>query len=278
MIFGVTAFSAAAFSAMSLAEAPGPASSVSFNEASARENFGLLVEQVAGWRDIPARQWPTAAIPLRQGLTRQASAAAESTRELRIAGHVKGDSVGDARAKLDALALALEHDPVRLRFPDNLTRYVNAQLTRGVTTPAGPQFIQRILPVELLFTAFDPYFYDQDVTVIVLSAAAMRLGLGTAPSRPVLTVRGPATNPVITLRDANGATLQTLGLTITLVAGDTLVVDCDALTIKLNSVTSRIDALTSGDFLTMDPVSAGQQPTLALSSGTGEATYRRAWR
>lgn len=278
MIFGVAAFGTAAFSAISMAEIVAPVPSVSFGGWNARENFGLLVEQATGWRDVPARQWPTAAIPLRQGLTRQAAAAAESTRELRIAGHVKGDTVVDARAKLDALALALERDPVLLRFPDNPTRYVSAQLTRGVTTPAGPQFIQRILPVELMFTAFDPYFYDDYPSLIALSTGGTRLSLGTAPSRPVITIRGPATNPLATFRDSNGVTIQTLGLTITLIASDTLVVDCDALTIRLNGVTSRIDALTSGDFLTMDPVLAGQQPTLALSSGTGEATYRRAWR
>lgn len=261
-----------------MAEKVAPVPSVSFDGWNARESFGLLVEQAAGWRDVPARQWPTAAIPLRQGLTRQASASAEGVREIRIAGHVKGNTVADARAKLDALALALERDPVRLRFPDHPTRYVSVQLTRGVTTPASPQFIQRILPVELLFTAFDPYFYDDYPTLIALRATATRLVLGTAPSRPVITIRGPATNPVVTFRNSNGATVQTFSLTITLISGDTLVVDCDALTIRLNGATSRMDALTSGDFLTMDPVLAGQLPTLTLSSGTGEATYRRAWR
>lgn len=108
-----------------------------------------------------------------------------------------------------------------------------------------------------------------------------RLPLGTGPIRPVVTITDASTNPVITLYNSAGVPVASMALTITTVAGDTLVIDMGAKTIKKNGV-SAIGSLTTGDFFSIDPIDqanfGGAGPAINTSSGALSVSYYRSWR
>lgn len=114
----------------------------------------------------------------------------------------------------------------------------------------------------------------------LISESLNAVPLGTGPVRPLLRIDGAAVNPTIALVDANGTTVGSITLTVTTIAGDVLLIDCNTKTITLNGA-PRLDILTSGDFFTIDPIDgnfAGTGPRITTSSGALSFSYRRTWR
>lgn len=250
----------------------------------ARKDLGLLVDRLAGWTTSPWRSWSRLEIPGRPGALKAVSEAREEILELRITGAVEGSSVSDARAKLDAIKALLTAAPIRVITPDAVTRFVLADLGQVTPDPYGPSFRQRKLPIEIVLTAHDPYRYDL-VDTAGSGGAVVRIAcpLGTGLVRPLLTIAGPATNPVLTLRDWAGTSvaLMTFGAT-TLVAGDNLVIDCSAGSIAKNG-SALMSALTAGDFFRLDPLAIADRdkarwPTVETNAGTLTVRYQRTWR
>jgi hypothetical protein len=115
----------------------------------------------------------------------------------------------------------------------------------------------------------------------------------TAETRPVILVHGGGaalTNPVVTMRNAGGDSVQSVGFTVSLGANDALRIDCARGLVSKIASGVVSDALaagywTSGDFaLVFRPLvdgnpEAGAYPSLELSasSGTpvGRVTYTR---
>lgn len=242
--------------------------------------FGFVLTESPSWIDLPPRMTPSQAVINRQGAIITAPSI-ESARKVTLNGFVTSVSVAATRANLDALKIALTAAAgVQLIFQDNSTRYITCTLDNFAVLWAGPALIERRLRVSISMTAFDPYFYDTTVTSI---ASGNSWPLGTAITRPVITITGASTNPVITLLNKSGAVMNTMGLTITTIAGDSLVMDHDARTIKKNG-TSIISSLTSGDFFAVDPSDSANYgtpgPSIASSGVTGTllTTYRKTWR
>jgi phage-related protein len=248
--------------------------------------LGFVLTAAPGWRDAPPRSTPSVVRPGRAGAYRSA-ATQENARKVTLQGVVRGASAALARATIDAIrALLIATQPATLTFPDDATRFVSGYLDQFVTDIGnGPSMIATALGARLDFSLLDPYAYDVTPQTLVNGA---RAPLGTAPSFPVFTITGAAINPSLALYRYDGTILATMGLTLTCVAGDVLVIDMDRKTIMKNGV-SVLSALTTGDFIVMDPalaqnglgVSAGDQPYLlgaTGSTGTGSYTYRRAWR
>jgi Phage tail protein len=96
---------------------------------------------------------------------------------------------------------------------------------------------------------------------------------GTFESRPVLTITGPIDNPTI----SNLTTGQSFTLAITLIGGDSLVIDMRAKTVVLNGTASRRGNATVANWWTIIPgnnsiqfsantVQVGSQLTVAFAS------------
>jgi hypothetical protein len=193
----------------------------------------------------------------------------------------------EAFRNLEALCAGL----VRLRFADAPDQYVEGVLVRAPKRAASPH--HRVpwwtaaapdMMVTLEFVCPTPAYFAVAETVVALSATPAALPLGTLPSGGVVDI-GPCTNPVLTYRDAASTTKATMGFTLTVATGDLLRVDLTEMRVtrRIAGVWSAAQALhTSGAWFYPSPLDGNYAlnvwPTLALSSGAGTYTYRRAWR
>lgn len=244
--------------------------------------YGFRASRPAGWADAPPRTIQTTPLLNRAGAT-ALQRPQEQPRKLTIAGSIIGSSVSDRLAKADALKAALSSaSGVQLVFPDMPNRYLTVFLdTFTVNATVGAVFAERTVFVDIGLTAYDPYFYDSTLTTVASGAS---IALGTAPSRPVITVAGASSfslNFYIVDTPA-GNDLRDLALTGSTIAGDTLVIDCDAMTITKNGV-NALASLVGGDFFVLDPALAIFQASPAprfYANGNTNATmtYRKAWR
>lgn len=249
-----------------------------FNDVAASA-YGLVIGTVTGWLDSPAVSVPTAIIPGRAGAT-VSGTAREQTRAIGMSGYVRGTNPADVRAKYELLKVATRTGTVKLAMPDGRARHIYAVRDSIIAPSVVGQFVQKDLPVDMKFTAFDPYFYDDSLSSVVAPAA---LPMGTAPVRPVLTMTGTSvTTPIFTLRDYAGVIVgQMTFASLVLTSGDTLVIDCAAKTVRKNGV-NVLSFLTAGDFLKIDPAvhanfSASSWPYVTVNATGLTTTYRRAW-
>lgn len=249
-----------------------------FNDVPA-STFGLVIGTVTGWLDSPAVQVPSAVVPSKAGAT-QSGNAREQTRPISMSGYVRGSSATDARTKFESLKAALRTASVKLSMPDGRSRHINAIRESLIAPSVAGQFVQKNLPVDIRFTALDPFFYDDTPTSVVAPAV---LPMGTAPVSPVLTVTGATvTTPIFTLRDFNDAIVaQMTFASLALVPGDTLIVDCALKTARKNGV-NVLSFLSAGDFFKIDPTihsnnATSDYPYLTVNTTGLTTSYKRAW-
>lgn len=136
----------------------------------------------------------------------------------------------------------------------------------------------------LKFMAHDPYFYDVLATTLTFSSAVpsnffpiMPLKLsgasigsgfsifngGDVESYPVFTISGPGTNPTLT----NTTTGKSIAATITLTAGQSLIIDTQAKTVKREDGSNQFSVLSFGSALWT--LATGQNAITLSMSGTG---------
>lgn len=245
--------------------------------------LGLTLAEAPGWLDLPPREIPTATAIGRAGAKALADPI-EGPRQLTLSGTVRALTVAAARTQIDNIKLALLANPLSLIFADHSDRHTFGALksftTRTLQGAAGP-FVQENLSVEATIAALDPYSYDNALTTI---ASAVSMALGTAPSRPVITITATGTNagPIaVVLRTADNVIVGTLTITVGVVVSDVLVIDMDAKTIKKNGA-SIIGNTLAGDFWLADPllhIQAGVGPKVdAVTNATVSVAFRRTWR
>jgi hypothetical protein len=241
--------------------------------------YGLRLADSPGARDLPSSRLDTVAIPDVPGVRLLADPAIEA-RPITLTGVLQGTSADDVRTKRDALFAVLQRRAVSLRLADAPTREIAIRITATKIGSTGALQIARKLPITIEAIALSPYWVDTTDTVISLGTTPAPLPLGTAPSLPVITVASPAVVVALTLRTTLAAEVTRLELA-GLEAGVPLTIDCAARTIRQGAV-SQIATLIRGDFPVLDAIAHGDfaaaaWPTLALSQGTGVATYRRRW-
>lgn len=247
--------------------------------------WGFVLERPADWASAPARQWPAGRV---YGVDYQTVLADEplvELRELTLEGAVVGTSHADLVAKLDGLKRWLANGVLQVVTNHDTTRYHECRLVRAPVVVLVPAFITTAARVTITLVAHDPCAHASSQTTVNFTTTAQACALGSAISRAVITITGPATNPLLTLADASGATLETLGFTLSLGASDTLVIDTQRKTARktISSVTSNaigdITTNTAVTFLALDPRDgsqlAGTWPSLKVSSGSGSAVYRK---
>lgn len=243
----------------------------------------VLQNDADGWRDgVALGALELAPVPGSAGVA--VLGRTTSARSIGVSGAMRADTMAELLASTDELKARLSDGVLEVAFGDDAARVFFCELDGPVRiAPERPVITQ---PMHWLrFTLLCPvgYVFDASPTIVDFSAAAAECPLGTGAVAPLLRLIGPATNPVVTYRDARGDEIATLGMTAELAAGDVREIDCGRFRIVDGGGVNRIGELTSGDFLAMDPRDAlgedGPYPTLEVSGLTGNALvmYRRSW-
>jgi hypothetical protein len=176
-------------------------------------------------------------------------------------------------------------------------RQVTCRPVKG-GVPVNVDYAQRRAEIPVQFEADDPLIYDTAAQTPITGLPSPTAGLGfpagapfafgassggslsianagNEPTPPVFTITGPCTWPQLTL----GSLF--LAFAITLGAGDTLVVDCNAQTATLNGTADRGNTVVTGSEYFLLPVGSS---TVGFSSvdatqvtGTCQAAAASAW-
>jgi hypothetical protein len=165
---------------------------------------------------------------------------------------------------------------------DGTVRQLNCRLLSGFEGDEsdgnrGPGFI--VLP--LVFHAFDPYWYDQNVTTAtyVTFTAKTVVNNGDVEMWPSWSIHGPTTNLTIT----NTTTGKSMVFTLTLGATDVLTINTapGVKTVLLNGVTNEYSAMSATSALFSFPALTTSTLNFTLSGTTGATQivlmYRQRW-
>jgi hypothetical protein len=247
--------------------------------------LGLVVSRFEGAENAPERSDAVMGVFRRAGSVLLDGRPRLKERALLVEATMYHATVQARKAALKALLERLSRGTVEVRFIDEPLLVYRARLRRVTTTPPEQaQVIEASESVTLELECLDPYRYEVGMQLVALSATPVRLPLGDAPSPLLVRIFGVATDPVLTLRHANGTVLTSLGLVVTLGANDYMEIDCDRGTLVRYTAgvdSEAYDTLVSGDFLVADPQDGDGTldggPTLELSSGSGDARWKRCW-
>lgn len=266
------------------------------NDRDALADFSLVVSDLSGWpgmlgsapRDVPLSDGPEM-----QGAILDPRLIRRKPGSAMIAGVIRTASTTLALAALDALRGTLAFGEVAIRTVYAADRYCLATCESFDGTADAPQIINGDVALTLRFSVKDGVALRIQPDGYALTIGRTACPLGTAESRPVITVHGGGaalTNPVITIRNAAGDIVQSMSFTVSLGANDALRVDCARASATRVTAGAPTDALAagywpsgSGDFPVLRPydgfVEAAVYPTVELSSSAGTAvgdiSYRR---
>lgn len=189
-----------------------------------------------------------------------------------ISGHVHSEEQANFSSEVAALRRAFVPVdailPLTFKLPGETERLVYC-LPQKRRMPQDTDFIQNKLAkwtVELL--AGDPRVYS--TVEKLLAGAGIASNEGDFSTLPIITISGPSTNPLIT----NTTTGESIQVMKTLIAGQVLVLDFPAKTVKLDGV-SVYDSLGSG--FSWFPLRPGDNAITVSGGGTFETRWRDAW-
>ncbi len=192
------------------------------------------------------------------------------------------------RVRLDRVQDALR-GALEVRFDDDPDHIFFCQLEQIRTLGAeAPEFRATSRELEIVLQAVDPFRYDR----FVGRTGEGAIPVGTAPSRLVTVVQGPATDPTeIELRDFLGRIQSRLRITDSLTAGESFVIRHNAFRVdKFTGVDEKVAAIANVDqtvdfhgYFSVTPELADRDarifPRIEVSAGGGILTNlaRRAW-
>lgn len=215
-------------------------------------------------------------------------------RTLIVGGRIVSTSNALLLAAIDNMKAVCQDGAVRLRFADRPTQEYRDARCKSFPDTRNPNVLGGLsTDLAIQFELATPQRFDVNALGYALSTSRLSCPLGTAPSKPVivLSTGGSATavvNPVITIRDAGGNVVQTMGFTGSIAQNDFWRIDAfrAQVTKSVAGTTSDGASLwTSGDYPVLRPAdgwfesSAWSTIELSSSSGTavGTITYTRQW-
>lgn len=261
------------------------------------DSIGVWVQRINSYTSAPSREYPTLALPGRQGVVLTADPAMNA-RALSIVCSVapSGASIAARATAEDRLKALAYRALVQVVVDDdvNTPRQIDGVCTGCEITTRQHPVDAVVADATLTILCPDPTWYDVTGQVIGFSATPSAIPLGTAPVGGLVRIAAPSwsanvVDPTLTYLNAAGVTVQTMAMTGTLIAGtDFLEVDLARQTITKSSsgtVTNAISWLTSGEFFALDPMdgdplnSSYPQQKVTAASGTPSATWlgNRRW-
>lgn len=193
------------------------------------------------------------------------------SRNIRVTGTLQGLSKDDAdRIREMVAGFVYRANPLRLYRHQLSERYMLVDTQSIDHSYITGKFGGRLFNMAIGFKAADPFLLGADQNVTITTASANLDNPGTVPAKPLITITGAITNPVIT----NTTTGRTLSLTMAIGTGESVVVDCDHFTVTKGS-TNVLNA-TNVAFLTdgFDLVPGNNAITIA---GTGTKNVKLTW-
>lgn len=183
--------------------------------------------------------------------------------------------------------------PFYFQIPGQSMKFVNCQGGGIKYDHDTNRSIGKTAGVQLTLLVGDPYIYDYpgQLASIAIPTTGAGIGMsfnmafnmgfggaitgnaatvqnnGTHTAYPVITLFGPLVNPVL-VDSYNGITMP---FSISLSAGDTLVIDCRNKSVVLNNVVSRRSALAGLRWFSV-PAGASDSVSFYADSGAGSAT------
>jgi phage-related protein len=231
----------------------------------------LLPEElsVQGWpmeADLPGVE-----IEGRDGQEIDAGMIRLKPRDVRVTGTLQGLSKDDAdRIREMVAGFVYRANPLRLYRHELSERYMLVYAQKIDHAYLTGRHGGRLFTLDIGFHAANPALLGADQSVTITTASANVNNPGTASVSPVVTIAGAITNPVIT----NGTTGQTLGLTMAIGTGESVVVDCDRFTATkggVGVVSALSDAFLAGGFALAPGIN------LITIAGTGAPNAQIAW-
>lgn len=192
-------------------------------------------------------------------------------RTVRVTGTLQGLSKDDADRIREMIAgFVFRANPLRLYRHELSERYMLVYAQTIDHAYRVGRHGGRVFDLSIEFLAANPALLGADQSVTITTASADVINPGTAPVNPVVTIVGAITDPVIT----NGTTGQTLGLTMAIGTGESVIVDCDRFTATkggVGVVSALSDAFLAGGFALAPGIN------LITIAGTGAPNAQIAW-
>lgn len=234
--------------------------------------LGFNVASFNQW-DAPQLTYDEVAMPGQDGSTATTATPLLQPLDFTVTGELIGSSPSDFESKLHTFKQALSLATLTLIGGNQTT----LQRTAVYTGPMKVEPYATMDAAKITFTVRcrNPLQYDTTLTTVSGAAAsAVTCVLGTYWSRPIISL-ATCSNPTLTYANASGTTVATLTVTAT----GTMVIDCSAMTVTVNGADAPT-AITLGDFFKLDPrdgVYGSTSPTIAASTGSLSATYRKSY-
>lgn len=255
---------------------------VTINGVAPSVRFGLRPQSFGGAWDAPTISEQEGGIPGRAGMGIDSDQPTIAPRDLSVEwGMRPAASEAALLAALAGIKALVTRGTLEVVVGDRATRAFFARVRGHSLTRTEPQLLSLALQGSLTLRCLDPYAYDLAPQMRACGAAPTALPQGTAPTWPLLRLTAITNPTVITLRDAAGTTLATMTIAAALNPA-TEYLDIDMAKQSLTKYTSGVasdaySALSAGDFFSLpaqDPM--GGAPTLAISTGSALAIYRKA--
>lgn len=257
-------------------------------------SYGFTLGANPGHATGPSLSDPTATVLGQLGPVWAGEPTQAAPRKLTPSGFVSAASASALKSAIDNLKALCYSGAVRLRFPDRTDQeFRDCRCAGFEVTPRAALMANLGADVSMTFDVADPIRYDINPLGYALSTSRTSLPMGTAPCGNVMIVLhgggASLTNPTVTLKNAAGDTLGTIGLTASIGANDYALLDVSRVMLTKSVAGTTSDGLswwTSGDLgLVFRPADgwyeASAWPTVTLSSTGGTAqgliSYSRGW-
>lgn len=224
----------------------------------------FTVEQADGWLSSPAVLERETQLPQRAGTVPLAPLAETAPRDITVQGVVRGTSLANCRANIDALKARLFNGTIEVSFGDQADRFVLARCAGKDVLATPPQFMNPNSRVSIRLHCPDPLIYAVNPTVIGFGAVASErsaLALGSAVAMPLITV-GPCTNPVVIYRDSGGREKARMTFTRVIAADEYMEIDTE-----LAAITYYDSGVASNGLSYWTPATSGSPSTEKFLSG-----------
>lgn len=192
-------------------------------------------------------------------------------RTISVTGTLQGLSKDDAdRIREMVAGFVYRANPIKLYRHELSERYMLVHAESIDHSYITGRYGGRLFNLNIGFRAAEPFLLGADQRATITTASANVANQGTAPVSPMVTIAGAITNPVIT----NTTTGQTLGLTMAIGTGESVVVDCERFKATkggVSVVSALSDASLAGGFTLAPGIN------LITIAGTGAPNAQIAW-